>query len=187
MFLDIGVGVLLAIFSSEFFNLPLTGGFLTAGIIFSLLADIDYVFYLGDGGNSKEAHKHRDLLHYPLFYIPSGMILISFFSFPWAVLFGLCSFFHFLHDSIGIGWGIQWLYPFRKDHYAFFYRYQPPNRELLPKKMLYIWKHEDIAALAKRYGDEDWLKNIYGHWHPYAIAEFLIFIIAFVILYLYIW
>ena len=185
MLFDIGVGILLAIITTEFFNLPLTVAFLIGGVVFSLLIDIDYVFYLGGGGSSKYVHKHRDLLHYPLLYIPLGMLLISFFNFSWAVLFGLCSLFHFFHDSIGIGWGVQWLYPFKKDHYAFFYRYQPQHKERLPKKIVYIWKHEDIGALSEKYGDENWIKNIYWRWHPYAVIEFLVFVSALFILYLY--
>lgn len=186
MLLDIGAGILLAIFTSELFNLPLTIAFLIGGVVFALFMDIDYIFHLGRGGSSKDAHKHRDLLHYPLLYIPLGMLVISFFNFAWAVLFGLCSFIHFLHDSIGIGWGVQWLYPFKEDHYTFFYRYQPWHTERLPKKVVYIWKHHDIDMLSKKYGDEDWVKNIYWHWHPYAIVEFLTFVFALIVLYFYI-
>ena len=185
MLLDIGVGILLAILTNKLFSLPLSAIFLVGGVVFSLLMDIDYIFHLAKGGGSKNAHKHRDLLHYPLLYIPLGMLIISFFNIAWAALFALCSLAHFLHDSIGIGWGIQWLYPFKEDHYAFFYRYQPRHIEKLPKRIIYTWKHEDIDLLSQKYGDENWIKNIYWHWHPYAIVEFLIFVTALIILYLY--
>lgn len=187
MFLDIGVGILLAIFVSKLFSLPLTASFLIGGIVFSLLVDIDYIFHPGRKETPKSFHKHRNLFHFPLLYIPLGMLIILFFNLPWAILFGLCSLAHFLHDSIGIGWGIQWLYPFSKNHYAFFYEYQPPYRkEKLPKKIIYVWKHKDIDKIEEKYGDKDWIRDIYLHCHPYAIVEFLVFILALIILYFYI-
>jgi len=183
MFLDIGVGILIAILVSKIFALPLTLFLVFIGIVFSLLVDIDFIFHLKKGGNTKNAHRHRDILHHPLIYIPLGMLLLSFYSLAYSVLFGLILFIHFLHDSIGIGWGVQWLYPFSKNHYTFFYRYQPKNKEKLPKKLLYVWKDNEIDMLAKKYGDEEWIKNIYLKWHPYAIVEFLVFVIAILTLY----
>ncbi len=186
MMLDIGVGILLAIFTSRLFEMPLTVVFVIGGAIFALLMDLDYLFHLYKEGSSKKAHKHRNSLHFPLLYIPLGTLIISFFSASWAVLFGFCSFAHFFHDSIGIGWGIQWLYPFRKEHYSFFYIYKPDRPEKLPNKFIYTWKHEDIDLLAKKYGDENWLENIYWRWHPYAIVEFLTFILALIALFFYV-
>jgi len=186
MFLDIGAGILLAILTTELFNLPLTTAFLVGGIVFALLMDINYIFHLGKGGSSKNIHKHRDLLHHPLLYIPLGISLISFFNFTWAILFGLCSFVHFMHDSIGIGWGVQWLYPFSKKYYVFFYHYRPSHVGGASFELIQSWKHEDIDDLAEKYGDPDWIKNIYLSLHPYSIVEFSTFIIALVVLYFYI-
>ena len=95
------------------------------------------------------------------------------------MLFALASLGHFIHDSIGIGWGVQWLYPFIKDHYSFFYIYKPRWRaERLPRRWLYIWKHDEIDALDARYGDPDWIRNIYFRGHPYAVTEFAVFLAA---------
>ncbi len=185
MFLDIGVGILTAIFVSKLFTLSITTLFIIGGIVFSLLVDIDYFFHLGRGGTTKNAHKHRSILHRPFLYIPIGISIILFLNQAWAVLFGLCSLAHFLHDSIGIGWGIQWLYPFTKNQYTFFYRYHPPRKEKLPKKFLYVWKYGEIDMLAEKHGDEKWVENIYLRWHPYAIVEFLFFVLATLILYFY--
>lgn len=183
MFLDLGIGILMAMLVSGIFDFPLTLSFIAGGIVFSLLMDLDFLSHLKKGGSTRNAHRHRDVSHLPLIYIPVGIIISSFYSWPWAVLFGLCSFAHFLHDSVGIGWGVQWLYPFKKEHYTFFYRYQPKNKERLPRKLLYIWKHEEIDELAKKYGDEDWVRNIYYKWHPYAIVEFFVFLVALALLY----
>lgn len=183
MFLDIGVGILLAILTSKLFNLTLTIPFVIIGIVFALLPDIDCMLLPIKKWSSQYSHKHRDLLHYPLLYIFTGVLILLFFNKTLAVLFGLCSLMHFIHDSIGIGWGIQWLYPFSKNHYSFFNIYQPKHKEKIPKAFLHVWKDEEMDVIAEKYGDKNWFKNIYLHLHPYAIFEFLIFIIAIIILY----
>ena len=74
---------------------------------------------------------------------------------------------------------MQWLYPFTKDHYSFFYIYKPRwHKERLPNKLFYIWKHDKIDMLDARYGDPDWIRNIYLKWHPYAVAEFVVLFLA---------
>jgi len=187
MFADLASAIFTAIFVSWFLATPLTYGIVAGAIAFAFLPDIDYLAHLSRGGTSRNAHRHRELLHYPLLYIPAGAMIASVFGAPWVLLFAIASFLHFLHDSIGIGWGVQWLYPFRKDHYTFLYRYQPRHKEPLPRRWapILVWKHEDIDTLAARYGDENWIRNIYLYWYPYAIAEFLFFLGAAVMLYWY--
>ena len=178
MFLDIASGICIAIGLQHFFGLPLGFSVIAACIVFALLPDSDFIVHLARGGTSKNAAHHRDLLHYPLVYIPLGMLLISLLSIPLAIAFGVSSLLHFLHDSIGIGWGVQWLYPFTASHYSFLYLYQAKGKTSLPKRYFYSWKHEDIPAINKQYGDPDWIKHIYLNWHPYAIIEFAAFLAA---------
>lgn len=187
MFADVAGGIFAAIFAGWIFGTPLTYGVLAAGIAFAFLPDIDYLVHLARGGTSRNAHRHREMLHYPLLFIPAGALLFSFYGMEWAFLFGFSAFLHFLHDSIGIGWGVQWLYPFSKDHYTFFYRYQPRHKERLPRQFapMLVWKHEEIDMLAAKYGDENWIRNIYLYWHPYAIVEFVVLVIALAALYVY--
>jgi hypothetical protein len=181
MFLDIGIGILAAVLVSKIFVLPLSLGLVFVGVIFALLPDLDFILYKAKK-DLKNIHKHRNLLHYPLLYIPIGVIVILFFSKPLTILFGICSLLHFIHDSIGIGWGIKWFFPFSKNSYSFLNIYQPPNKEQIPKAFLHIWKDEEMDMIVDKYGDENWIKNIYFHFHPYAIFEFLVFIIAVVFL-----
>jgi len=185
MLLDIGVGIFAAILFNHVFATPLTPLFLTAGILFALSPDIDFLF-VGKHAFGVKAYQHRDLLHHPLIFIPAGMILVALFNWQWALLFGLTVALHFAHDSIGLGWGVQWLYPFSKNHYSFFYIYESPKGKL-PKKLFYSWRHEDMDELEKNYGDKDWIKNIYLKFHPYAIVELLVFIAALIVLTLAYW
>lgn len=186
MFLDIGAGILISFFIGNLWTVPMTGAWIGAGIFFASLPDADYLIHLMQGNSSRNAHRHRDLFHYPMLFIPIGVLLLYPFSVAWAVLFGLCALAHFLHDSIGIGWGVQWLWPFRDEHYGFFYHVQPPRyrKAKLPRKLLYVWEHGKIDEINARYGDEEWVRNIYLHWHPYAIVEFVVFLVALAILFL---
>ncbi len=118
MLLDIGVGILSSVFLSRSFGIALNPLFLGAGIVFSLLPDVD--FLIAFRKNAAKSHEHRDILHYPLLFIPIGAAILFFFNYQLAMLFIITALLHFLHDSIGLGWGIPWLYPFSKNHYAFF-------------------------------------------------------------------
>lgn len=176
MFLDIGLGIFAAMAVSAWYDVPLTLLLAAAGIVLALLPDADFLFSVM---RRRSAVHHRDGLHYPLLYILIGGQAAAFFGQEWLSLFVLCSLAHFIHDSIGIGWGVQWLFPLVKDHYAVFYIYKPRGRsEYLPRQWLYRWKHEDIDALDARYGDPQWIRNVYVKWHPYAIIEAAVCVLA---------
>ena len=180
MFLDIAIGILTAIGISEFFDMPLNALFVAGGILFALLPDIDYLFFCIRDGNQKYAHQHRDLIHYPLFYIPLGMIAASLVNVHWGLLFGITSLLHFQHDSIGIGWGIKWLWPFSQKSFKLFSRKDG--------QLSWSWRHyaawtpQELKIVAETHGDPNWFRNIYLRWHPYAIVEFLAFLIALIVL-----
>ena len=183
MLLDIGIGILSSIFFCRVFGIALYPFFLWASILFSLLPDLDFLPNFRKGFTAK-GHEHRSLLHYPLFFIPIGSIILLFLDSRLALLFAINTFLHFLHDSIGIGWGVQWLYPFSKNYYAFFY-----HRDLLEngshQKAFHSWNPAEVARLANEYGDEHWFRNIYLRFSPYAIVEYLVFIFALVVLFFY--
>ncbi|MDB4940265.1 MAG: hypothetical protein JWO40_690 [Candidatus Doudnabacteria bacterium] len=182
MFYDIGIGILLSLGLANLFDTHLTASWIILGVVFSLIPDLDYLFHLQKGGSTKNAHEHRDYWHYPVVFIPFGMLLIALLAnWHYAVLFLFATLLHFIHDSIGIGWGVQWLYPFNSNHYSFFYHYEPSDRRLA-RKNLYIWNHDEINTLSKKHGDDEWVKNIYFKLHPYGLIEYAVFIIALVIL-----
>src|SRR3989344_8450420 len=105
MTLDIGIGIFAAIIVGKLFSLELTPLLIGLGIGFALLPDIDFLYSLARNGHSnhRAVAKHRDIIHYPLIYLPLGMLIALPFGFQWSLLFLLASLGHFLHDSIGIG------------------------------------------------------------------------------------
>jgi len=184
MFLDFGIGILMAIFTSKLFILPVNLVFVVGGIFFSVLPDSDAVFNLIKYKGIEHSYNHRSLPHLPLLYIPLGMAILFLYSPAWSVLFGLCSLMHFIHDSIGIGWGVQWLYPFNTNHYSFLYQFDTWGK--VPKKFIYVWKNNNIDILENKYGKKDWFRIIYMRLHPYGLVEWAIFITALFVLYNYI-
>lgn len=185
MLLDIGIGILSTIFITNIFNVEISYYLIIFGVVCSLLPDIDILFHLKSGKRfiDQNSYKHRIFLHYPIPYIIIGSLIIFPFSNLYASIFVIISILHFIHDSIGIGWGVQWLYPFTKKYYSFFYHYEI-FRNNLPKKIIYSWTNEEINNLSEIYEDKDWVKNIYYKWHPYAITEFAVFIVSVICLYI---
>src|SRR3989344_2773151 len=177
--LDIGIGILGAIGISRSFGLPLTAELVVGGIIFALLADADLLWHLIRGGTMKNGHRHRDLLHYPILFIPVGCVAVYFVGgLPWAALFFTTSLAHFLHDSIGIGWGVAWLWPFNTHRYSFLYVFQPRHRKPMPRQLVYVWPDHKIDELEREFGDPDFMTHVYWQLHPYAIVEFLLLLLS---------
>ncbi len=186
MFLDIGIGILVAILASAVFQTKLTFVLLVVSIIFSLGPDFDFIFHFFKRGDTKYDYKHRDLIHYPLIYLPIGAVLIFLlFGKMWAFVFFVASSLHFVHDSIGIGWGIKWLYPFSNKNIAFFYLYSKKIKKGL-RKIFLVFDEKKLPAIVAEHGDANWVRNIYYEWHPIAVVEFLVFLVSLLVLFLYV-
>jgi hypothetical protein len=178
MFFDIGAGIFLGLFYGQFTDAFTINQLALFGAAFSLLPDADFIFHMFRGGKIHSSHRHRELLHNPIIYSVLGSMIMYFIEPQLIGLFILGGLIHFLHDSIGIGWGVRWLYPFLNLNYAFLYRVRTGNHKNLPKKLFYVWKNEDIDKLADQYGDKEWFKNTYLKFHPYAVSELLVFVVA---------
>ncbi len=186
MFLDFGLGILAAIISCIIFSVDLTIGLLIFSVLVAVLPDVDFLYFYPKREDTKYDHIHRNFIHYPLLYLPLGVLItFIFFGSVWAVAFFLSSLFHFIHDSIGIGWGIKWLYPFSKKNYAFFYLYSRRRKKGL-RKLIFSFDDEEQKRCVRKHGDPNWVKNIYFKGHPIAIVEFIGFIISLIILLAYV-
>ena len=183
MTLDIGIGIFAAIIISKLFSIELSPLLVGLAVAFALLPDIDFIYTLARNGNDnhRAIARHRDIVHYPLLYLPLGALVALPFGAEWSLLFLLASVGHFIHDSIGIGWGIPWLWPFTNKNYGFLYRYSPPGKPM-PKQLIYRWERGELDRLIDEYGDPDWLRNIYFRFHPFFVAELLFFLAALVAL-----
>ena len=185
MFLDIGVGILLSIAFSKIFGVFLSAKLIAGGIAFSLVPDLDVFVELkkrGRVGGRVQGH-HRELTHFPLTYILAALLIYFYAGGAWACLFFLAALFHFLHDSIGMGWGIKWWWPFSNKSYKLF---SEKDGRLFSKNFIVCWEPEELKKVIYRYGDDHWFKNFYMRLHPVAIFEFLFFIISIIALLRYV-
>ena len=186
MFLDIGMGIICAIFVSDYFGVRLTDIMLLAGIAFSLGPDADFLLHYIKHGISRHDYKHRNGLHFPLLYVPIGTFLMYFLGGQaWATLFLMASLSHFIHDSIAIGWGIKWLYPFSKKNFIFLYHYSKKQRKGIRKLVLALDGNR-LTEMIEEHWTDDWIRAIYYNWHPIAILEFSVFLSSFMLLYFYV-
>jgi hypothetical protein len=168
-----GVGLLAGLLIEQVFHLPYGLLLPFVGVCFALAPDLDFVFHLIRYRSSRNVSHHRYGLHLPPVYLPIGVLLLLPFGGMWSCLFALASLAHFVHDSIGIGWGVPWLYPFTDDAYSFLYHLENTiDKPRLPHRWLYVWHRQDIDRLTRRYGDPDWIKHIYLKPHPCAVIEY---------------
>ncbi len=119
MHADIGIGIIFSILITHFFGVEINAFYILGGIIFVLLPDIDILSFVHPWFK-KIFQGHREWTHHPLKYLPIAVVLLFIAGPVWVLLFFLCIFFHFVHDSLWIGPGVAWLGPFSKKHYKFF-------------------------------------------------------------------
>lgn len=106
--LDIGVGILLSLYTAHAFGLEPSAPLIFFGIAAALLPDIDAVTMLWG------KWKHRQLTHYPLFWLPWAVAVYLLLGPAYAFLFFTAVYAHLVHDTFGLGWGISWLWPLTK-------------------------------------------------------------------------
>ena len=183
MFFDIGAGILVAMFVSVYLHVPLNEMLIIGGIVFALCPDADFLVHFYRRGISREDYQHRNMIHYPLLFLPIGTVAAFLLGGKlWAMLFFLGALSHFVHDSIAIGWGIKWLYPFSTKNYVFLYHYSKVKKRGL-RKLIFAFDKNTLNETVAEHWDDDWLRNIYYKWHPIAIVEFGVFIFALTLLY----
>ena len=116
LFIDLSLGIIAFVGISLLFGKPFYWSLLFAAIIFAHLPDSDFIPFTLLRKRFRLVSHH--LIHFPLLYIPLGMGALFASRKPMlAVLFGICSIAHFIHDSMCIT-GIRWLWPLGKKAYT---------------------------------------------------------------------
>jgi membrane-bound metal-dependent hydrolase YbcI (DUF457 family) len=179
MLFDLGVGLIIAALVDVFQSSDPEIGFYLFGALAALSPDLDMPIWLlrTRGRLDRWAHRHRDLLHYPLFFIPGGALLFGwFFGSVYGLVFALASFAHFFHDSFNEGWGIRWFWPFSKRYF----KLERENKTWALKR----WTRTEQDALAALHGDDNWAQRRYARLSPSLVVEigFLIIAVGFLLL-----
>lgn len=169
MFLDIKLGLAWAFLLAIFFEKIITPEWLIAGVLFALLPDIDFWLEYAKRGTvgGKVIDLHRTLLHSPVTYIPLILFVGSYFGTEWMTLLAFGVFGHFIHDSMGMGYGIRWLWPFSTNWYKLF---SNKAGEIYYDfdHFFVLWSDEEMKKLVAERGNDNWVKEEMGymrhHW-----------------------
>ncbi len=173
--LDIGLGIVLSLLTAHWFEIQATAGLIVFGIASILLPDIDIIPAL-----SRIHHDHRSFFHWPLIYIPLAVLVYLFLGPLYAMLFSLCIIAHFIHDSIGIGWGVAWLAPFSQRKILF-----PEKDRRAAYGFFMTWLPEEEAAMAVEYHDPNWVRTWYLRPNLLACIEYTALIASIFALFVY--
>lgn len=188
---DIGFGFLIAVITAHVFGVPITTTLVIICSIAALLPDIDFLveFFRHGSVGGTVIREHRELLHFPITFIPFIALVWVLFGSVWGFVFLMGTLTHFLHDTVGIGWGIKWFWPISTRAYKLF-----SDERGRPAWTATSWSAEEMPRLAKEHGVEHWIRDIYlkpfsgnteGWLSLVNIIEWLIFLVGLGVLLLY--
>lgn len=177
MFLDIAFGIFAAGSIGTIFNIDLTLSLCLIGVLFTLLPDIDVLWY------STEKGDHRGFMHWPVLYIGMSLLLYFYGNTPFASLFLITTLFHFVHDTFILGWGIAWLAPFSYRRYKLF---PDDGKGGFLKERYVTWLPGEQKALQEKLDDKHWIRNWYGKVTVVSVLEYTSFLVALVYAYTHI-
>ena len=172
--LDVGVGLILGVGLSNVTDLayPLC---LLIGIAAALLPDLDFLYQYAKTRRTPNT-EHRDGLHYPLIVTPIVGLAGWIFNPHVGAVMAAGTLAHFIHDSIGVGFGIKWLYPFKENSYLFFFQVKNPANKNMPKQRLYSWNDKERAEAIHKYAYKDWIRFLYFRPNAYGLFEYIVFL-----------
>ncbi len=181
MFADIGIGIILSVGVSKIFSVELTWFLVFLGVIFALIPDFDFILALISKcfKNSfiKSYDFHREISHFPIIYLIVSLLVFLFAGKFFGFLFFFGTLCHFLHDSVGTGWGIKWFWPFSKKSYKLF---SDQQGRLFWK--IAIWDEEALHETQVKFGNPNWIRDIYFRPTVVSISEFAILVVGIIVL-----
>lgn len=185
MIMDIAIGILLGTYfnTGESLNYIL----MITAVLFCLLPDIDIFYFLYKKYIKKTSIiDHRSWTHFPILYLPAYLIILSVESFlnyshSISTIFALSVFWHFLHDTLFIGWGVMWGWPFSKRKYKIF----PDRNGKVTSKLLLTWLPEEEEKIIKWSGGSinGWLRHYYFKFNIVSALEYGVFVLVLVYVY----
>lgn len=178
MLADIGLGFIISVLASEYFDFALNPGFIVGCVVFALLPDWDFWFYkVFKSKFGAKIHDHRDVAHYPVVYLILSLVLYFLFGHIWAVSFLILTMLHFVHDSLGIGWGVKWFWPFSEKTHKFF---SQENNELGLK--FFARSPSELEEVIEKYHNPNWFVTNYRRFTVISVGEALFFLVGLVLL-----
>ncbi len=182
MFLDIVMGLVIGVVTGVIAGGAVVPALALWGVVFALLPDVDFVVHrLWRRMDPHFDYLHRTLLHRPLVYVPVVAALAWWLSgVPFAVMAVLASLWHFAHDSIGVGFGVQWLWPVSDDWIGWRHRglAQCAGRDDVPRMCRVPSAKVDAYVRAQTPPAQSWIVQAYLRPSATALVEYGAVIIA---------
>jgi hypothetical protein len=174
---DFGLGVCVAFVITFLFGVQFNASAILTGVLFAYAPDIDWAFdqnfwkkgYVA--AYAQNPYDHREGLHKPLLWFA----LIS----TWGLMMGggvlpLIAFcavaLHFLHDTVGTGWGVPWAWPITLRRFKLFAH---ANNDL-GARLWVSWSHRELPEYITKYGRAEWQKHFYTSWNIVSVTEYLV-------------
>lgn len=180
MLLDISTGILISFFVTKGFGVDLTPTVLTVGIIASLFPDIDILIYLFQTKILRQAPRnHRTWTHYPSLYILPTVVIWFMLEHVYGTVIMLGLLFHFIHDTLWLGWGVKWFWPYSSRSYKMF----PDRNGSITSIPLITWLPEEEKLLFQKYHNPNWIHDFYFRPTIVSITEYSVFIATLILLY----
>lgn len=184
---DIGHGIILTIIMLKIFDLEPRFIYFIFGFFFSVAPDLDAIKELikfkNVAASKGRTEDHRDGLHYPVLWIIFGALLIWHDNFI-GTFFLSGVLLHFINDSWGTGWGVQWLWPLSKRSYKFFSR-PDKDADVTLSNLLVSWDSDQKKVMMEQFGNPNFIQDIYLRPTKISIIEYGIFIFSIVLLIIY--
>ena len=185
---DAGIGLIVSAIMLEWFQAPHTIWFIIWTVVWAYLPDLDGAFHFIKTGKAvadlENGRDHREGLHYPLMWSIFFVILFYLFGVNvWLISALVAIMLHFLHDMIGIGWGIQLFAPIDWGSYKFFSKkWVSADVSLTPVVTRY--SKEELRKALIKYGEADWIERYFCKWTHVSVVDYLLFMIGVISIYL---
>ncbi|MFA4880713.1 MAG: metal-dependent hydrolase [Candidatus Doudnabacteria bacterium] len=174
MFIHLLAGSLVFLFLGKVLGLEITRTYLVVGAFWGIVPDpISYILSWAVKFN-KWAHTHRDNFSHSVFMPIIVLALAILFDSKMAIVASIAILIHPFLDLFGIGWGVKLFYPLSKKTFKMFYK----------RRILTVWNQKEVDTEAEKFGDNDWVRNIYfrpnivGASEWLSLAGFLLLVVA---------
>ncbi len=138
------------------------------GMVFGVLPDLDYIYYLIRCGIRpvEYSHEHRQAVTHSFFpHLAVSTILFFVWGRPEALVYLFAVLSHLVLDSVHPPWGIRWLWPASGNFYSIGFR---SGFTAIGKK--------ELDRFVKTRADRGWVRRFVRLNNPYFIFEALIFL-----------
>lgn len=177
MVIDVGAGILLALFVAHAFNFFATPSFILLGILCTLFPDIDTLLSAIPPVRAVIGG-HRSAVHHPFIYLLIAPVVWAVWGNAVGLLFALGVCYHLVHDTFFLGYGIKWLWPFSKKSLSMFH-----DKDGRITSDILIWSPEDDARIESTYQSPHWIRDFYFRPSLISLTEYPVFILAIGLLY----